>query len=133
MNKKNNATSTQQDNATNKQSNVIKKKIRPPYKLELCVKELLKRCEAGLTQLEALNAYGETCLHTTISTLVSNKGLAFKRVPAPHTHRHGGKAIFVRYSLLNEEEIAKAKVLLNYFENKRGLANADISGGAHHE
>lgn len=122
MNKKNSATSTQQDNATNQQSNVIKKNIRPPYKLELCIKEFLKRCEAGLIQLEALNAYGETCLHTTVATLANDKGLVFKRVPVPHIHRHGGKAIFTRYSLLNEEERAKAKVLLNHFENKRGLA-----------
>jgi len=133
MSKKNSDTSTQQDNATNQPNNIIKKKVKPPYKLELCIQELLKQGEAGMIELEAFGTYGETCLHTTISTLANDKGLVFKRVPAPHIHRHGGKAIFVRYSLLNEVEIRKAQALLTYYENKRGIANADISGGAHHE
>lgn len=128
MNKKNSDTSTQQDNAINQQSNIIKKEVRPPYKLELCIKELLKQGEAGIIELEAFGIYGETCLHTTISTLANDKGLVFKRVPAPHIHRHGGKAIFVRYSLLNEVETRKAQALLAHYENKRGAANDDISG-----
>ena len=94
---------------------------KPPTKLELCLIELLSCGANGLTELEALSVYGETSLHSTISTLSNSKGLVFKRESQPHTHQHGRKVFFTRYWLLDDKEIAKARSLLGMYEVKRGL------------
>jgi hypothetical protein len=96
-------------------------KIKPPTKIELCLIELLKHGAHGLIELEALAAYGETSLHSTISTLANSKDLTFKREKQIHKNRQGGAVYFTRYSLLNDDEITKAKSLLNTYQAKRGL------------
>jgi len=96
-------------------------KIKPPTKIELCLIELLKHGAHGLIELEALAAYGETSLHSTVSTLANSKGLIFKREKQRHNNRRGGAVYFTRYSLLNDGEITKAKSLLNTYQAKRGF------------
>lgn len=98
--------------------------VKRPLKIELCLMELLHRGGAGLVELEALQAYGETCLHTTISTLANSKGLIFKRQQQSHVHQYRRTVYFTRYSLLNDEETNKAKVLLNHYQSKRGFGVA---------
>ena len=100
---------------------------KPPTKLELCLIELLSRGTNGLTELEAFSAYGETALHSTISTLFNDKGLVFKRERQPHTHRHGRKVYFKRYWLLDDKEITKARSLLSMCQTKRCL-NVNTGG-----
>ena len=95
---------------------------RAPYKIELCLMELLARRESGLIELEALQAYGETCLHTTISTLSNAHALTFERGSHQHRSKRGPIAIFTRYSLVNDEQSDKAKALLKHYRTKRGLA-----------
>jgi len=95
---------------------------RAPYKIELCLMELLARKDSGLIELEALQAYGETCLHTTISTLSNDHGLAFKRDGHKHASKHGLVVRFTRYILANDEQVDKAKALLKHYRVKRGLA-----------
>ncbi|MCI2283554.1 hypothetical protein L3081_09325 [Colwellia sp. MSW7] len=129
MNNKN-ATKTNPSSANN---HTVYNSTKRPLKIELCLIELLKRGNKGLVELEALQVYGETCLHTTISTLANSKGIGFKREQQSHTHQHRGTVYFTRYSLLDETETRKAQILLTHYENKRGISNTDISGGAHHE
>lgn len=114
------ATPNQESSHFNTQINNTPK--RAPYKIELCLVELLEHGEAGLIELEALQAYGETCLHTTISTLSNAHGLTFKRSSHQHRSKRGPIAIFTRYSLADDEQIKKAQKLLKHYRTKRGLA-----------
>jgi len=100
-------------------SNANKK--RPPFKLELCLEELIKRGDAGMFELEALSAYGETCLHTTISALFNKHGIIFSRTPEIHQSKRGGITKFTRYALSDGVSTAKARNLLKYHQVKRGL------------
>ena len=66
----------------------------PKYIITLI--HLLERRSTGLNELEALGLYGETCLHSTISTLSNGHGMTFKRKREPHQHR-GGKRLVSPY------------------------------------
>lgn len=122
MNKKNSDTLNQQSTATNKTHN-NRKSLKSPLKIELCLMELLNRGDTGLVELEAFRAYGETCLHSTISTLANDKCLTFKRQTESHVHQHRGKVYFTRYSLFDDNETQKAQLLLNNYQSKRGFGN----------
>lgn len=128
-----NATQANQSSVINKQINISKVSAKSPLKIELCLMELLNRGETGLVELEALQAYGETCLHTMISTLANSKDLIFKRQKESHIHQYRGEVYFTRYSLLNDTETRKAQALLAYYENKRGAANDDTLEDANNE
>ena len=95
---------------------------RAPYKIELCLAELLTRGEAGLFELEALQAYGDTALHSTISTLANSHGFTFRRLDHRHTNQFGLVVHFTRYILTDDEQIDKAKSQLKHYRTKRGLA-----------
>ena len=99
-------------------------KIRPPFKIEFCIEELLYRGQKGMIELEALQAYGETCLHTTISTLANKYGLIIHRMSEPHNHRRGGVTHFTRYILVDDLSIRKANSLLTYYQKRRGAWRA---------
>jgi len=86
------------------------KKITPKYILTLRI--LLNR---SLVELEAFKLYGETCLHSTISTLANKKGVRFHRKSEPHKHQNGGVTHFTRYTLFDEDR-EKAKALIKPFE-----------------
>jgi hypothetical protein len=86
MNKKT-AAPIQESSHFNTQTNNTAK--RAPYKIELCSVELLERGESGLIELEAFQAYGETCLHTTVSKLSNAHGLTFKRSSHQHRSKRG--------------------------------------------
>jgi hypothetical protein len=96
-------------------------RIRPPFKIELCVDELTIRSIKGMNELEALQAYGETCLHTTISTLANKHGLIINRRSEPHNHMRGGVTHFTRYSLVDELSKRKALDLLVHYQKRRGV------------
>ncbi|WAJ69752.1 hypothetical protein [Catenovulum adriaticum] len=83
-----------------------------PTKLENCLFELIKRGNAGLFELEAFNTYGETCLHSTISTLHNRYGLNFIR--DKHHHMRGNQVlvIFTRYKLIGDARIEGIKLLI---------------------
>lgn len=116
-----NATTANHSSEFNQQINTSKVKLKSPLKIELCLMELISRGDKGLVELEALQAYNETCLHTTISTLANCKGLIFNRKKEKHIHQYRGEVHFTRYSLLNAKETDKAIILLNRYRNKRGL------------
>ena len=114
-----NATSANQSSVLAQQVKFTK--IRPPFKIELCIDELLYRGSKGMIELEALQAYGETCLHTTISTLANKHGLLIGRKTEPHNHRRGGVTHFTRYTLIDELSTHKAKALLSHYMQRRGV------------
>ena len=84
--------------------------VVPKYIITLRI--LLQR---SLIELEALSIYGETCLHSTISTLSNQKGIRFYRKSEAHKHRNGGVTHFTRYSIFDEDK-EKAKALIKPFE-----------------
>lgn len=92
-----------------KKSATPKSNANPKYIVALSI--LMTR---SLTELEALSLYGETCLHSTVSTLWNSKGIGFDRVWEPHTHRAGGKTHFVRYTMKAKYK-AKAIGLLKLY------------------
>jgi hypothetical protein len=94
-------------------------KIKAPFKIELCIDELIFRGPAGMIELEALQAYGETCLHSTISSLANRHGLIIDRKMEPHRHRRGGLTHFTRYSLVDEKSIVKARDILTHYSKIR--------------
>lgn len=69
------------------------------HKYIISLEHFLVRQSEGLNQLEALGLYGETCLHSTVSTLANNHGINFRRRREPHKHRGGGTTHFMRYWL----------------------------------
>jgi len=83
--------------STQKASITHKRKI--PTKHELCLDLLIERGKQGINKLEALGAYNETCLNTTISELYRDYGLEFIKVRETHHHRGGGETFFTRYTL----------------------------------
>jgi hypothetical protein len=117
--KNKNATSANPSSVLTKQ--VKYTKIRPSFKIELCIDELLYRGPKGMIELEAFQAYGETCLHTTISTLADKHDQIIDRKTEPHMHRRGGITHFTRYSLTDELSIQKAKALLLHYMKLRGV------------
>ncbi len=68
----------------------------------------------SLNELEALSLYGETCLHSTISTLKNKYGIDFCRVRESHQHRRGGKTSFMRYTLQKRYKEKAANLLKRY-------------------
>ncbi len=95
-------------------SDIVAPAASEPVKIPkkaLCLAYLM-RC--SLIELEALNLYGETCLHSTISELYNRQGLIFKRKPEAHQHRHRGTTHFARYTLAPDSRKAAAALLAHY-------------------
>lgn len=86
------------------------RQITPKY--IICLRYLLKRT---LVELEAFRLYGETCLHSTISTLSNQKGIRFERKLEKHRHKGGGYTHFTRYKLI-EEDRSKALAIVSFYE-----------------
>lgn len=81
-------------------------------KLIVALKLLLTR---SLIQPEAHKIYGETCLHSTISTLSNKHGIAFSR----KSEKYGlYDSRFTRYTL-QEDSRNKALELVALYERKK--------------
>lgn len=86
------------------------KKIRKLPKKIVALRLLVQR---SLIQPEAHFLYGESCLHSTISTLANNHAISFERVP----ERYGlHNAHFTRYKL-SEQSRATALALISQYES----------------
>jgi hypothetical protein len=74
----------------------------------IALKYLMRR---SMIQPEAHELYGESCLHTTISTLWNKHGIAFKRV----AETYGSfDARFTRYTLIEESRERATKLISSY-------------------
>lgn len=97
------------------------KPTRCPFKLEIALFSFLQLGKCGMNQPTAHAEYGESCLHTSVSTLQNLHGIQINRRSESWTHRHGGKTYFNRYWLADEEAEHKALVLLNALRKRRRL------------
>lgn len=119
------------DEATPKGSNTKTDKVnttekRPPYKIELALFSILHNGSQGITQPEAFNAYRESCLHTTISSLKNEKGISFVSEPDFETVVHFYQKPFNRYWLATDEDRVMALKLLNAYRSNRGLPKVNF-------
>ncbi|MAC45539.1 MAG: hypothetical protein CMI12_01620 [Oceanospirillum sp.] len=100
----------QQQAASAKATN---RKGKTPKKI-IALQHLMER---SLNQLEALPLYGETCLHSTISTLSNDHDIDFDRVREQHQHQGGGITHFMRYTLTDDSR-SQAQALVNHYIGK---------------
>lgn len=87
---------------------------RPLPKKILALKHLIKH---SLITLEASRLYGDTALHSTISTLSNTHGITFERKREAHIHQNGGLTYFTRYTL-SELCRVRAEQLVAFYEAK---------------
>jgi len=95
---------------------------RPPFKLETVLMMFIEYGHSGMNQLEACKEYGESCLHTSVSTLYNQHGIIFKRKQENIKNRVGTTSRFTRYWFFSERDERKAENLINSFRKRRGLA-----------
>lgn len=91
----------------------------------IALQYLLKR---SLVQLEAFDLYGDTCLHTTVSTLRNQHGIEILSEPAEH-RRANGKIIRFKRHRITEAGRAAAESLLNFYLIKFGHKERVQDGG----
>ncbi|MFW8589914.1 hypothetical protein ACOI22_03840 [Glaciecola sp. 2405UD65-10] len=103
------------------------KPAKPPLKVELCLSMMLANGPNGSNQLEAFSEYGETCLHSTISTLANSHGILIHRQTEKHRNRAGGFAHFTRYTLADPYSVELAHALLQRLKARRN-AKGELSG-----
>lgn len=120
--KKVDATPTNQSSAKTDTGSLSQQPKRAPYKIEMCSMELLRRGLNGLVELEALTAFGTTCLHSDISTLYNKHGVIFIRKPEPHQHKCGGTVTFTRYTPASLADAQKLLTIVNRYRTKRSLS-----------
>lgn len=99
---------------------------RPPYKIEMALFSILHNGPQGITQPEAFNAYRESCLHTTISSLKNEKGINFVSQPDFNTVAYFNQKPFSRYWLASDKDRVKAQKLLNAYRFNRGLPKVNF-------
>lgn len=95
-------------------SNISKATTTKPRKPTKWAWALYYLAQRPLFALDALNLYGDTCLHSTVSDLERRFGLVFTREPVTHPHQHGGTTVFARYTLAPECRGLAAKLLKPY-------------------
>ena len=104
------------------------KSTKPPFKMEVAARAFIECGTDGMNSLEANNEYGETCLHTSVSTLTHNHGINFKYQPESIKNRAGSISRFTRYSLLTDDDVLRAKKLINHYRSRRGLLPINLGG-----
>ncbi len=60
--------------------------------------------DRSMNRLEALSLYGDTCLNTTVSSLVNDHGISFVKKMEPYINQAGGTVHFTRYRLADESK-----------------------------
>ncbi|HBK37468.1 MAG TPA: hypothetical protein DDZ35_11880 [Halomonas sp.] len=90
-----------------------------PLKIELALDMLIRadQDERFIMSFDAMQEYGDSCLHTTIATL-REKGITFLQQPYKHQHRHGGTAHFQSYRI-SPSSRETAKQLAQHYADMR--------------
>ncbi|MEZ9233603.1 hypothetical protein AB4259_21290 [Vibrio amylolyticus] len=117
-----NATQHKPSRSKTDTGSIARQDKRSPYKYEMCAMELLERGSEGLWALDALRAFGTTCLNSDISDLFNNRGVKFRREPYRHTTRYETTVIFTLYSPQTKEDVLALVVIVNNARSKRGEA-----------
>lgn len=108
--------------ATKHDTHSTTKLTRPPFKIEVAAMAFIENGSQGMNSLEANRKYGDTALHTSVSTLTHDHGIHFKRQPEDIENRAGAISRFTRYSLLTDDDVKRAMILVNYYRSRRGLS-----------
>ncbi|MGB0834047.1 MAG: hypothetical protein ACPGR2_05990 [Psychrobium sp.] len=116
------ATPNKQSSAKTDNGSITRQAKRAPYKYEMCAMELLERGSEGLWALDALRAFGTTCLNSDISDLFNNRGVNFRREPYRHTTKYKTTVIFTLYSPQAKEDVWALIIIVNDARSKRGVA-----------
>ncbi|MEZ8862330.1 hypothetical protein AB4510_19945 [Vibrio sp. 10N.222.54.B12] len=116
------ATQNKLSSAKTDTGSIAQQDKRAPYKYEMCAMELLERGSEGLWALDALRAFGTTCLNSDISDLFNNRGVKFRREPYRHTTRYETTVIFTQYSPQTKEDVLALVIIVNDARSKRGVA-----------
>lgn len=103
------------------------KSPRKPRKLEQCLDMLLAAHAAGryVYAFDALNAYRDTCLHSTVDEL-RDRGIRFVQRP------HGNGTRFQDYRL-HPESVERARRLRDTYRLGRGALVADPEETPRHD
>lgn len=90
-----------------------------PLKIELALDMLIRADQEGrfVISLDALSQFGDTCFHTTVSTL-REKGITFLQKTHKHQHRHGGVTHFQSYRI-SPNSLETAKRLAQHYADMR--------------
>ncbi len=102
--------------ANQEQNDDTTKPIAPPKKSEVVVETFLTH--QNLNTFQANKLYGDTCLHSAISTLEKKHGIEFQHVPERVINRIGKPVRVMRYRLV---DIKKAQQLHTTFQRQRGI------------
>ena len=91
---------------------------RVPLKTEQALALLLNAYQRDrfIIALDALNAFGDTCWHSTVAAL-RKQGIEFEQRSHEHTHQRGGTVWFQAYRLRDEESAQKAAQLLAFYRS----------------
>jgi hypothetical protein len=89
---------------------------------QLVLEGFLVRGEQGMNTYDAFYLFNVTCLHTYVSNFQKKHNLSFTKTPEIHTRINGEKRRHVNYSLFTPSQVVAAKVLLSYFDEKRGAS-----------
>ncbi len=116
------ATQHKPSSAKTDTGSIAQRAKRAPYKYEMCAMELLERGSEGLWALDALRAFGTTCLNSDISDLFNNRGVNFRREPYRHITRYETTVIFTLYSPQTKEDVLALFIIVNDARSKRGVA-----------
>jgi len=95
---------------------------KPPFKMEVALMLFIQHGEQGMNTLEANQLYGDTALHSTVSDATNKHGINFKHQPEGIQNRVGTISRFTRYSLLSDDDVLRAKKLINNYRARRGLS-----------
>ena len=89
---------------------------------QVVLEKLLAKAEAGINTHEAFDAFGSHCINSYVSILANKHNLAVNRIKEKHIRKNGRSVSYTRYSIFTPSQVAAAKVLLSYFDNKRGVS-----------
>lgn len=94
------------------------KKIKPPKKNEIIVTAIFLSLDKGLTQPEAYKICGESCLHTTVSSIQTNYGIQIMREPSSFKNSFGGRPFFRYWIAEGKNRKLAQKVIIQMAHNR---------------
>lgn len=116
-NPKTKANQSKGETMLSKNTQNVSKESKPMTKQEVFLTTLINVGKAGLNTFQANDIYGDTCLHSEISTLGGDHGIIANRKWETLTNPH--KTRCMRY-WLSDDDMPMAKKLVNHWRVLRG-------------
>lgn len=89
---------------------------------QIVLEKLLVKAEIGVNTHEAFDAFGSHCINSYVSILSNKHNLNVNRIKEKHIRKNGRAVSYTRYSIFTPSQVAAAKTLLSYFDEKRGAS-----------